>query len=304
MLKTKQYGDPNKGPRLLIAGGVHGDEYEPIAAILRLAEKLGSVDIQGAVTLIPIVNETSYRRGQRTAEDNLDLARTCPGTTTGSITEQIAAEFSLEIRKADYFIDLHSGGKILDIFPMAGYMLHPNPEVLDKQRAMAKAFNLPLVWGTDYRLNGRSLSVARDENVPAIYCEFGGTGRCESKCVTAYVEGCLNVMASLDMIDREPSDPAVNWVVEDANPQSGHLQINHPAEISGIFETSVTPGQHVAKGQQLGVIHNVETGKMVDVLADKSGLLLAIRSLAKVERDDCLGVVVDTSTGIEDQHAK
>lgn len=304
MLKAKELGDAQKGPRLLIVGGVHGDEYEPIAAVLRLAETLGSEEIQGAITLIPIVNEESYHLGRRTAEDNLDLARTCPGKATGSITEQVAAALSTEIAKADYFIDLHSGGKVLDIFPMAGYMLHPNPAVLDMQRAMARAFNLPLVWGTDHRLDGRSLSVARDAEVPAIYCEFGGTGRCESKCVTAYVEGCLNVIAMLDMIDRVAPTSTMRWMVEDSNPESGHLQINHPAPIAGIFETRLTPGEPVSKRQQLGVVVDVETGEEVEVLASKTGLLLAIRSLAKVERDDCLGVVVETSDAIEVHHVE
>ena len=41
---------------------------------------------------------------------------------------------------------------------------------------MARAFNLPLIWGTDASLEGRSLSVARDAAVPAIYAEYLGGG--------------------------------------------------------------------------------------------------------------------------------
>lgn len=293
MLDIKQYGSGSPGPKLLITGGVHGDEYEPIAAILRLTERLQETDIRGSVTLIPVVNNPSYRLGRRAAEDDLDLARTCPGSPTGSVTEQIAAALSIEIENSDYFIDLHSGGKILDIWPMAGYMLHPEADVLDKQRQMAKAFNLPLVWGTDYRLDGRSLSVARDAKVPAIYCEYGGVGRCEGKCVAAYVEGCLNVMGSLDMIDRTPPAPAVEWVVEDSRPQSGYLQRNHPSPSAGIFETQAAIGQQIERGQPLGCVIDVATGTQTEVKAEHNGLLLALRALAKVERGDCLGVVVE-----------
>ncbi len=304
MLNIERYGNQDRSPKLLVAAGVHGDEYEPIASVLRLNDELRTTGIRGSVTLIPIVNEPSFRLGQRTAEDNLDLARTCPGNATGSVTERIAAALSVEIQRADYFIDLHSGGKSLDIWPMAGYMLYPEPSVLDKQRAMAKAFNLPLVWGTDYRLEGRSLSVARDARVAAIYCEFGGVGRCQQKCVTAYVDGCLNVMGSLDMIDRSVPPSKVDWVVEDTRPQSGHLQINHPAPIAGLFETSVKPGQQVDQGQRLGAVIDVSTGNETKVPAQSGGLLLAIRSLALVDREDCLAVVVDTSRAIEENHAR
>lgn len=303
MLGLKKYGSGAPGPKLLITGAVHGDEYEPIAAVLRLIKKLETLEIRGSVTLIPVVNSPSYQLGQRTAEDGLDLARTCPGSPTGSVTEQIAAALTAEIEGSDFFIDLHSGGKILDIWPMAGYMLHPDPNVLEKQRQMAGAFNLPVVWGTDYRLDGRSLSVARDAKVPAIYCEYGGVGRCKGKCVTAYVEGCLNVMAALDMIDRPRPASAIQWFVEDPRPQSGHLQVNHPSPSAGIFETHREIGQPIEKGQLLGYVLDVVTGEPSEVLAEQSGLLLAIRALAKVEQGDCLGVVVDTSYTVEVDYA-
>ena len=37
------------------------------------------VALRGRLTLIPLVNEAAYQLGRRTAEDGLDLARTCPG---------------------------------------------------------------------------------------------------------------------------------------------------------------------------------------------------------------------------------
>ncbi|MBT7171144.1 MAG: dihydropteroate synthase, partial [Phycisphaerales bacterium] len=44
----------------------------------------------GTVELLPVVNEPAFRRGERTAEDGLDLARVCPGSADGSTTMQIA----------------------------------------------------------------------------------------------------------------------------------------------------------------------------------------------------------------------
>ena len=134
------------GPHLLVTGGVHGDEFEPIAAIRRLIEMFTgppslSTELTGRVTFVPIVNEAAFLRGHRCAEDGLDLARKCPGRADGSVTEQTAHALSELIRQADFYIDLHTGGTELSVHPLAGYMLHEDPAVLAAQRRMARAFS-------------------------------------------------------------------------------------------------------------------------------------------------------------------
>src|SRR5690348_1964423 len=99
-IQTKTIAGSINGPHLVITGGVHGDEFEPMAAVRRLAHLLTPSSIRGRVTLAPVVNEPAYRRGHRFAEDGLDLARTCPGRSDGTITERIAHALSLLIRSA------------------------------------------------------------------------------------------------------------------------------------------------------------------------------------------------------------
>ena len=142
----------------------------------RLGREIEPRALRGRVTLVPVVNEAAFWRGQRVADDGLDLARTCPGRADGSVTERIAHALSTLIGSADFYIDLHDGGKQLQVLPLAGYMLHPDPQILDRQRAMARAFNLPIVWGTDPRLEGRSLSVAREARVPAPWMPSSSRG--------------------------------------------------------------------------------------------------------------------------------
>src|SRR4249919_1006263 len=100
-LKSKTIIGRGEGPHLLITGGVHGDEFEPMAAIRRLTRELNPAKIRGRVTLVPVVNEPAYLRGHRTTEDSLDLARVCPGKPDGSITERVAHELADLIRSAD-----------------------------------------------------------------------------------------------------------------------------------------------------------------------------------------------------------
>jgi predicted deacylase len=289
---------PEAGPHVLITGGVHGDEFEPMAAVRRLIDRLPTVPLRGRVTLVPVVNEPAFRLGSRTAEDGLDLARTCPGREDGSITERIAHALSALIRSADYYIDLHTGGTRLCVLPLAGYTLHPDGRVLDAQRRMARAFGLPIVWGTDPNLEGRSLSVARDAGVPAIYAEYHGGGGCDPAGVAAYVEGCLNVLAGLGTIDPRPAAEAP-LVVEDDRPGSGHMQVNHPAPYEGFFEPAVQLGQEVPAGEILGTVTDVLGRHVEPIRADHAGLVLVLHTFARIDSGESAAVVLETGRGKE-----
>ncbi len=62
--KIQGVGD---GPLLLITGGVHGDEFEPMAAIRRLAKVVERESLRGTLQLIPVVNEPAFERRNRVA---------------------------------------------------------------------------------------------------------------------------------------------------------------------------------------------------------------------------------------------
>lgn len=283
------------GPHLLITGGVHGDEFEPMAAIRRIMKAVDSKALRGRLTLAPVINEAAYRNKHRCADDGLDLARHCPGSADGSITMRTAFALSRLIEAADYFIDLHTGGTTLDILPMSGYNLHPDVKVRESQRAMSRSFNLPVIWGTSPVLDGRSLSVARDANVPAIYAEYHGAATCDPEGVDAYVEGCLNVMGELGMIDREPPASCVQHIVEDEREGTGHMQVQNPAPIEGYFDPAVTLGQRVESGDPIGTVCDVLGDDMRTIIATQSGILLMLKSFARVDKDEGVAVILEVN---------
>lgn len=298
-LQQHQLGGSSPGPHVLITGGVHGDEFEPMAAIRLLHNMLEGRPVRGKVTLVPVVNEAAFRRGSRVAEDGLDLARTCPGRVDGSVTEQTAAALTALIQAADFYIDLHTGGTRLQVQPMSGYMLHPEATVLDWQRKMAVAFGLPIVWGTDYRLNGRSLSVARDAKVPAIYAEWEGGGGCSAEGVAEYVWGCRNVLRLVGVLDQPVATRMTPIeVFEDDRPGAGHMQINHPAPIEGFFDPDVSLGQTVEKDQRLGTVSDPLGRDVLPVTAAQAGIVLVLHTFSRVDAGECLGVILDTETKV------
>jgi len=302
-LKSREFPGESSGPHLLITGGVHGDEFEPVAAIRRLIENFDvsnrlSKLRRGRLTLVPVVNEAAFLRGTRTADDELDLARVCPGQPDGSVTQQTAHALSELIRAADFYIDLHSGGTVFSVLPMTGYSLHPDEQIRNRQREMTKAFNLPVVWGTSPDLDGRSLSVARDAGVPAIYAEYHGSGMCDPCGVEAYIAGCFNVMSLLDMIDRSPVEKSlVEQIVEDPRPSSGHMQVCNPSPMTGIFEPAVSLGDRISVGDCIGAVHDSlgrKPSKQIPSL--QSGLVLVLRTFSRVMEGESVGVILETST--------
>lgn len=287
-------GTAGERSRLLITAGVHGDEYEGIETIRKLIEWVDPNQLRGQLTLVPVVNESAFSRKSRIGEDGLDLARTCPGKEDGALTERVARQLSQLIRQSDYYIDLHSGGRIMQVDPLVGYQLVSDTSVLNSQRLMAKAFGLPVVWGTSAELEGRSLSIARDAKVPAIYAEYLGGGGCSATGVRAYFEGCLNVMAEIGMLDPRPASPVPELVVEDPRPQSGHMQISHPSPAAGYFESVVALGQTVEQGQILGKVVKPKEASGVKVTADQSGRIVVLRTCPAVKEGDSLAVILET----------
>lgn len=288
----KQIKGTKPGPHLLITAGVHGDEYEPIFTVLRLIREMEGKYFAGTLTLVSVVNQAAFSRAARTGEDGLDLARICPGKPDGSITEKAAYEICTLIRQADYLIDLHTGGNAYQIAPLAGYMLHASEEVLSKQRIMAQAFNLPIIWGTTSHLEGRTLSVARDVHIPAIYTEYGGGGGSNPQIIEKLITGCFNVMRSLGMTEGTLPENEVVYTVEDHTENSGHLQIMHPSPANGIFEPEVNLGEVVKKGQPIGKILNLRSETVVMVPAARDGVVFLLRAIPSVKKGEALGGIL------------
>ncbi len=162
---------------------------------------------------------------------------------------------------------------------------------------MASVFGLPIVWGTDPNLNGRSLSVARDANVPAIYAEFLGGGGCEPRGVTAYVRGCRNILIDLDILDGQIDLPSTKpLLIEDGRPNAGYLQIHHPSPQDGYFHPAVTLGQRVRAGDAIGTVCDPLGRASQNIHATQNGIILVLRTFPSVHQNDSLAVILETDS--------
>jgi predicted deacylase len=111
--------------------------------------------------------------------------------------------------------------------------------------------------------------------------------------VEDYGTGCLNVMAELEMLERELPESRVEHVVEDNRPNAGYMQINYNAQSSGYFEPAAKLGDMIRIGDVIGTIISTLGEVVESVPSTQTGLLLTLRALPRVEKGDCLAVIIE-----------
>jgi len=281
------------GPIVLINASTHGDEYEGIVAIQDIFDQLDPATLSGTFCGIPVLNGLAFAAGTRESDvDHLNLARIFPGDPHGSPSMRIAHAFQhYLLDQADLYVDMHSGGNAYAIKELAGYQLRPG-ELGERQRAAALAFVVDLVWGSE-ALPGRTLSSAGDHHIPAIYVELLGEGRCRPRDLATATQGIQRVMAWLEMLDVSlpPAPPPL--VIETRGDQAGHLQIDHPSPVGGLFVPEVELWQAVAAGQRLGVVRHPDGTPLAENSAARAGRILFLRTLPRVFSGDGLVYILD-----------
>jgi predicted deacylase len=281
------------GKTLVVTAGVHGDEFEGMAAIRRTAATLDPQQLAGTFVGVPVANPPAYEAGLRTnPDDGQDMARAFPGDPSGSITEQLAHALSHSfLPHAAFYCDLHSAGQYYTMPPLVGYQLRPEP-LWTAQRQAAHIFGLPIVWGTPV-LPGRSLSAAGDAGVPALYAEITGEGRCRAEDVERYAHGLHQLLRWLGIIAEPPHPHEPEWVIEDDRPQAGFLQVQNRAQSGGFFQAEVAPWEEVEPGQCLGTIRDPLGEVRHVVQAAHAGRVVFLRTFPRVLAGDPVCTVLE-----------
>lgn len=104
------YTAPDKGPKLLVLGAVHGNETCGSAGIRRIQAELeqGQLLLQcGSLTLVPVVNTLAYQLGQRGADRNLNR-NLAPVATPQDFEDHVANWLCPLLASHEVLLDLHS----------------------------------------------------------------------------------------------------------------------------------------------------------------------------------------------------
>lgn len=117
------------GPRLLVMGGVHGDETGGTAGIERVLDELaqGALTLaRGQLTLVPIANPLARRRLAREGERNLNRCF-APVAEPQDNEDRLTNLLCPVIDRHEVLLDLHSFESPGEAFAMIGPRDNPGP---------------------------------------------------------------------------------------------------------------------------------------------------------------------------------
>jgi uncharacterized protein len=280
-----------RGPRVLLLGGVHGDEYEGQIALAKIARSLESRDVAGTLTLLSSTNLPAALANNRLSPvDNVNLNRAFPGDASGTPTQMIAHYIEeVLLPTCDYVIDLHSGGSSLDYLPCVRARLSPDTEIRRKTLQMVQAFDAEFgVLFRPAKAEPRTMSAACErKGVVYINPETGGGARVGRAALQAAHDGTLRCLLALGMIESAPVSPS-SGVTRTATLVAGASLVY--SDTDGVWEPLVELGEAVASGQALAAIYNLKKPWLEPQLISSSiaGTVLCRRAGAWVELGDCL----------------
>jgi predicted deacylase len=271
------------GPRVVVVGGIHGDEYEGPAAVAALVRLLRPEDVAGTIVAVPVANPMAFAASQRTTpSDGMNLARTFPGNPAGSDTERLAAFLWNEIvGDARYIIDLHSGGVEYGFIPVAGF--YGDAVAGNASYESALRFGLPHLWQLP-PTNGVLSNEAWKRGVTAIGMEYLGAGQLSREGADAYLRGILSCLAYWGVLRGREALRASGEVIY------GDWML---ASAEGIFRECVALGTAVEAGQRVAEIVNTRGEPLQEFVAAAEGIVAGLRSKAYI-REGNWGVLIGT----------
>ncbi len=266
----------SRGPRLLIALSVHGDEITGHKSVWYLLDYLRkATDLKGELTIISLVNVEGFNYSIRGFPySTLDLNRMFPGDGRGSLPERITAKVWSLASKADFVLDVHTAGLCIPFV-----LIHPaEPLIRDFMEDVAYASGLTPLYNYDPELYdriglGRSLSGTSVRNgTPALTLELPGFVGIDQLGARAGFIALKNVMVKLGMLDGDYEEVDFLPVIR----RRGMKRVKVSAGSAGLLDYTVELGEEVFKGQLLAKVRDPFGDVLEEVRAPEDGFVVQI----------------------------
>ena len=272
--------------RFCLLTGLHGDELEGQLVCYKVQERINAApqNFHGTLDIYPALNPLgidSITRGIPAFD--LDMNRTFPGETNGTMTEYIASKILEDASGADFALDVHASSIFIRELPQ----VRIPPEFKDKIIDNARLLNMDLLWvHNNGSVQENSLVYTLNQNgTPAAVIDMGIGMSYTSEFAEQLTDGIFCLMKKMGMwtgaaiTPREP-------VYSDQDSDMTALV----SKIAGFFVRKVDCGQRVQKGDLLGEIISPLEGKILaQIKAPCAGLLFTLREYPIVEIGSTLG---------------
>ena len=278
------------GPVLALTAGIHGDELNGVSVVHHLIhgddhiagtddDRISRDELAGTLICVPVVNIEGMLLGQRGAPDNRDINRLFPGKKRGNQSQRIAhVLFQSVVKRADFLIDLHSA-------PHSRTNLPHIRANFDREDCMelARAFGTYIILHSSGP-KGSLRRTATKEGTPTILLEAGTAHRFEMEAVHTGIEGVLNVMGHLGMIERRNRLPAVRLLVR----RSKWAR----AEAGGLLYSLFNVGDHVKKGQEIALVTDPLGEQTHSIESPRTGVIVGLALNPLVRAGDPVANIV------------
>jgi uncharacterized protein len=268
------------GPTVAFVAGSHGTEYSSIIAMQRLIPRIDAKQLAGTVIVVPIINIPSWTSmtPHINPVDRKGMNSSYPGDPNGTQTQRALALIASQVvAPADVVVDLHGGDLDENLRPYSYWFRGGRAAQDSAGLQLIRAFGLDHVIVTDVDPSapnaGRSLSgyaLVRGKTV--LVAEAGRSGVVAAGDVTALVEGSLDVLAALHMLDRKYTPLRHPVWLDGAGARVA-------ADSAGVFIASVDRDTRVKKGQLLGYTTDFLGRKTGEIRSPIDGLVTFIRGV-------------------------
>jgi predicted deacylase len=268
------------GPTVAFVAGSHGTEYSSIIAMQRLIPRIDATKLAGTVIVIPIINIPSWTSMTPHINpiDRKGMNSSYPGDSAGTQTQRALAAITAQVvAPADVVVDLHGGDLDENLRPYSYWFRGGRLGQDSAGLKLIMAFGLDHVIVTDVDPAapnaGRSLSgqaLVRGKTV--LVAEAGRSGIVAPSDVSALVEGSLNVLGALHMLDRSYTPVRHPVWLDGAGARIA-------ADSAGVFIAQVDRDTRVKKGQPLGYTTDFLGRRTGEIRSPIDGLVTFIRGV-------------------------
>lgn len=284
-----------EGPRVLLMGGNHGDEFEGQVMLMKLLRELDVDSVRGQILVLPAANAPAAYAGRRTSPlDGGNLNRLFPGDPDGSPTAMIAHYIeSVLLQRVDHVFDFHSGGSSEEYLPSAHVFYTPDRNRFERTLGFLEIFGMPVslvlkdLMGNDQKLFG----ACERNGVTHMSTELGGAARVSVDALRRAEEGLRRLLFEIGVVCR----PLTKAPLPPKTPLMTRLPTRKYvyASATGLFEPYATLGRSVAAGDLAGAIHfqDAPWREPEIVKFPDSGMVIAIRALAQTSLGDSLYIL-------------
>lgn len=272
------------GPTVVISAGIHGSEYPGIAATIEIGRDTNVENVNGCLVFIHPVNIQGFfeKVSEIVPEDKVNINRIFPGDAKGTLAYKTAAFIMNEyIKKADLYIDLHSGDIHEELHPYVYYPGKATKEVIKRSKEIAKILNVEYMVKSNATTG--SYNSAALNNVPGILIERGGKGCCSRTEINSYKDDIFQILNYLNVLKN--SDHVYN---QKFSPIDLYNLIYVQAQETACWFHNLESGSKVKKGDLLGYTTDLFGEKIKDYFAEFDAVILYFTPALSVKE----GVVV------------